>query len=76
MDFISKEKTIIERVELVTINRCVGSIANKIRIMAIFIVFTKCAGWSIAAMDRFITGISSAAKSEIENIISVNITLN
>jgi hypothetical protein len=55
----------ISLVKLVTIRIKVGAKTKSARIMAMFIVFTNCAGWSIAATDRFTRGGASSAKAAI-----------
>lgn len=73
---LSNEKTIISLVKLVTIKISVGANTKRVKITAILIVFTNCAGSSSAAIERFTTGGagSCANNNEIEKISKLNIS--
>jgi hypothetical protein len=53
-------------VKEVTININVGAKAMRVKITAIFIVFTNCAGSLIPATERFTIGAVSSANNKIE----------
>lgn len=66
----------INRVNDVTIKIKVGANAKIAKMITIFIVFTNCAGSSIAETDKLIKGAWSAAKSENDNKMMDKIIFN
>jgi hypothetical protein len=73
MACLKRENTIIILVKEVTINNKVGAKAINVKITAILIVFTNCAGSVTPETERLIIGAESAAKAKIENNKSVSI---
>jgi hypothetical protein len=59
----------------VTINISVGANTSSVKIIAILIVFTNCAGSFTPATERFTIGAVSAPKAKIENSIKLIINL-
>ena len=59
---LRRENTITILVKEVTIKIRVGARTKRVKIIAILIVFTNCAGSSNAATERFTIGAVSAAK--------------
>ncbi len=69
---LNNENTIIILVNEVTIRIRLGANTSKVKITAIFIVFTNWAGSFTPATERFTIGaVSVAAKAKIENSIKV-----
>ena len=60
------EKTITILVNDVTIRSSVGANTSRVRIIAILIVFTNCAGSFMAATDKLTIGAVSSANINIE----------
>jgi len=67
MACLKSEKTITILVNEVTIKIKVGAKTRSVSIIAIFIVFTNCAGSFNAATDKLTIGAVSSAKANIEN---------
>jgi hypothetical protein len=72
MACLKSEKIIMILVKEVTIKISVGANTRSVKIIAVLMVLTNCAGSFIPATERFTIGaVSGAAKAKIENINSV-----
>ena len=73
MACLKRENTIIILVNEVTISISVGANAINVKIIAILIVFTNCAGSLIPETDKFTIGAVSSANAKIDKSNKVTI---